>query len=391
MFVRLDLQLEVLEYHSYWNVDTTRIRTVAAVVDEATAALTIEAIEAQLARWLVCSDEQRLVIALWIVHAHIAQWCDQTPYLTVTSPERGCGKSRLLEILERLTPRAWYAVEPSEAVAYRNINAKFPTLLLDEVDAIFNAKVADRHEGLRAILNAGHRKTASVPRCVGTSLEIVEFRVFCPKVLAGIGDLPDTVADRSIPIRLQRKTRDEKVERFLLREATRDLTPLRDLIATWATERGEAIGNARPDMPEELSDRMIEGCESLVAIAELLGRADDARAALVTLLTTTRLDSRESNVLALLSDIRAIFIERDATAIGSATLVNALKMRNDKWAAWYGRALNESDLAKMLRDYGVASKKVRPTEEPSSTRMGYHRDQFFEVWSRYLPQSDVEE
>ena len=72
----------------------------------------------------------------------------------------------------------------------------------------------ETESGLRAILNAGHRRGATVPRCIGVSSKPQDFNVYCAKVLAGIGVLPDTITDRSIPIRLARKRRSEHVERF---------------------------------------------------------------------------------------------------------------------------------------------------------------------------------
>jgi hypothetical protein len=175
-------------------------------------------------RYVVMSEEQLLVVALWVVHTHSIQHCEQTPYLSITSPERRCGKSRLLEVLELLVARPWNTVIPSEAVLYRNIHHKQPTLLLDEIDTIFNPRSADKYEGHRALLNAGHRRGSTVPRCVGTSLTVQEFRVFCAKVLAGIGTLPDTIADRSVPIRLKRRQKDEQVERSSARRSSRSRT-----------------------------------------------------------------------------------------------------------------------------------------------------------------------
>lgn len=35
---------------------------------------------------------------------------EQTPYMVVSSPERQCGKSRLMELTEFLTPRPWYVI-----------------------------------------------------------------------------------------------------------------------------------------------------------------------------------------------------------------------------------------------------------------------------------------
>ena len=55
-------------------------------------------------------------------------------------------------------------------------------------------------------------------------MKLRDFRMFCPKVLAGIGDLPDTVADCSIPIRMERKRRGDEVARW----RWRDVEPIAD-------------------------------------------------------------------------------------------------------------------------------------------------------------------
>ena len=179
-------------------------------------------------------DDERLVTALWIVQAHCFQHFDFSGYLAISSPEKQCGKTTLLELIELLVPRPFPYITPSEAVMFRHIHNVKPTVLLDEVDAIFSPKNADRYEGLRAILNAGFKDGASVPRCKPPSMKIVQYDVYSPKVLAGIGTLPDTIADRSFPIRMQKKTRDERVERFRVREAKVTSAPLREALATWA-------------------------------------------------------------------------------------------------------------------------------------------------------------
>lgn len=53
-------------------------------------------------RYVVMPRERLIAVALWIVHTHCPDLADQTPYLSVTSPERQCGKSRLLDVLELL-------------------------------------------------------------------------------------------------------------------------------------------------------------------------------------------------------------------------------------------------------------------------------------------------
>lgn len=337
-------------------------------------------------RFVVMRKEQTLIVALWVIHTYCLDAFEQTPYLTVTSPEKQCGKSRLLEVLEVVVNRPWQAILPSEAVAYRTIELRVPTLLLDEVDTIFSPKTADKHEGLRALLNAGHRRGSKVPRCVGTSQEIAEFSVFCPKVLAGIGALPDTIADRSVPIRLERKTRDEKVERFLIREVTEHAGAIKEQIAGFVEAHLDALEGNYPQMPEELSDRMQEGTEGLVAIADLLGCGEDARVALVTLLTEERLDSHETMRMRLLHDLFEIFDAHLDGEVGMATdhvLDHLKQLEESPWRNYYGRYLNARDLAGLLKNYGVVSGSMRLTD---GVRRGYKRDDLYAVWERYAPE-----
>src|SRR5919204_12870 len=128
----------------------------------------------------------------------------------------------------------------------------YPTLHPSEVDAIFNTKSADFHEGLRAILNSGSRKGVQVARCLGNSGRVEQFNVFCPKVLAGIGTLPETISDRSIPIRLKRKLPHEKVERFRRREVEALARPVAEQIEQWVGSLdAEQLQAARPELPEE--------------------------------------------------------------------------------------------------------------------------------------------
>ena len=342
-------------------------------------------------RYVVMSEDKLLVIALWIIHTHIIRAFDQTPYLVVTSPEKQCGKSRLLEVLELLVSRPWLVLEPSEAVVYRQVNAKSPTLLLDEVDAIFNPRRADKHEGLRALLNAGHRRGATVPRAMNFGKDVEHFRVFCAKVLAGIGTLPDTITDRSIPIRLERKTREEKTARFFRREAEPVAEELSDRAEKWADANESALADARPTMPEELSDRMQEGCEPVAAIADLLDCGIEARAALVRLLAVERLDSQETMRVRLLRDLRMIFNRRPKAraAFTESLITELLHIPESGWDSYYRRQIDAKDLASLLRHYGVKPTTVRNKHQVAK---GYKRDDLVPVWERYLePEPKPEE
>jgi hypothetical protein len=219
--------------------------------------------------------EQAWVIALWVAHCWVVEAFDFTAYLHINSPEKQCAKTRLLDCLALLVVKAWRAILPSEPVLFRKIESDKPTLLLDEADGIFTSDGKDeRREALRSLLNAGFERGAQVPRRVGqgSNQEVRNFAVFCAKAIAGIGRLPDTVRDRSVPIQLVRRSRDEKVERFRKREAEKEASAIRAELEAWAKlDIIEKLRDARPSLPDALSDRQQDICEPLLAIADMAG------------------------------------------------------------------------------------------------------------------------
>lgn len=145
---------------------------------------------------------------------------------------------------------------------------------MDELDAIFGS-ARERTESLRALLNAGNRPGACVPRCVGPSFEVVDFDVYCPKLLAGIDTgtrIPDTIRDRAIAIHMQRKTSEELVEPFRYRSVKADAAQIHDRLAEWAERHVEALAAATPVVPEALNDRAADAWEPPVGLLETLNR-----------------------------------------------------------------------------------------------------------------------
>src|ERR1035438_9332213 len=86
-----------------------------------------------------------------------------------------------------------------------------PTLLFDELDTTFKGD-KETAQAIRQVLNSGAKYNGTIARVVGEKHTPKDFRVFCPKVLAGIGNLPPTVSGRSLPITLGRKLPTEKVD-----------------------------------------------------------------------------------------------------------------------------------------------------------------------------------
>ena len=246
------------------------------------SAFLLEEVRTFIRRFVVLDDHQADAVALWVAHTYVYLAFGITPYLAITSAEKRSGKTRLLEVLELLVRLALATANISDAALFRIIGAKEPALLMDEVDAIFKSR---EREELRGLLNAGYRRGAVAHRMGGANnRELQTFPVFCPKAFAGIGDcLPDTITDRSIPIRLKRRTRAEQVERFRLRDVEPEGQSLRDRLADWLEPQDDHIAASRPALPDELDDRAQDCWEPLLAIADLAGGdwPDRARAAAI--------------------------------------------------------------------------------------------------------------
>ena len=348
----------------------------------------LDALLQYIIRFVHLTDSQARIAVLWTVHTYAVQFADTTPYLAVTSAEKQCGKSRLLEVFETLVMNPWMTGRVTAAVLTRKIDAKHPTLLLDESDAAFGGN-KEYAEALRGVLNTGHRRGGRASCCVGQGADISfrDFSTFCPKVIAGIGKLPDTVADRSIPIRLKRAALGEGVARFREREVRSEATKLRATVEAWCTLNASKLREARPELPQELTDRLQDGAEPLLSIADAAGGEwPQTRRALVELCNEAQ-SSDDSIGTRLLADILQIFQENDADRATSADLAAILaEIETSQWGEWsHGRPLTPTKLARLLKPFEIGPEVMRIG---ASTPRGYRREQFLDAFKRYLRVED---
>ncbi|RLA48217.1 MAG: hypothetical protein DRR42_16995, partial [Gammaproteobacteria bacterium] len=156
---------------------------------------------------VILPSHEALAIALWVVLTYQFRAFRVCPRLLVSSPEKRCGKTTLLETIQAICFRGLAAANISAAALFRSIEAWEPTLLIDEADTFLHG-----NDELRGILNSGHTKsTAYVIRSVGDDHEPKRFPTFAPIAIGMIKTPPDTLLDRSIVIRLQRKLGAETV------------------------------------------------------------------------------------------------------------------------------------------------------------------------------------
>lgn len=336
-------------------------------------------------------------LVLWCAATHAQTVADSAPRLVIKAPEKRCGKSRCLDIVEAVSHKPIVAVNATPAAIFRSIEAdEPPTLIFDEADTIFptRGKVAEQNEELRGLLNAGHQRGRPARRVVGKGTEqtVVEFPTFAMAALAGIGSMPDTIEDRAVVITMRRRAPGETVAKFRYRRDQLPLHAFRERLHECVAGLLDRLADAEPDMPVE--DRAADTWEPLVALADVAGGEWPERArhaAKVLTAAHEEADATASPGVRLLADCRAVFAAHsNPGAIKTSVLLDGLKDIEDApWADWGRNGLTARKLGDLLREYGITSGNVR--FEDGSQAKGYLRVKFSDAWSRYCAPVPVPE
>jgi hypothetical protein len=355
-----------------------------------------------LQNYMVMGEEHRIACALWLAHTYAPHVAFFSPYLHIYSPVRECGKTNLLTLLESLARRAIKADSMSPAAMYRIIERQSPTLLLDELDTLLKNK--DAGERVRGVLNSGFRRDGRVILCEGDSHEVREFPTYCPKALAGIGDLWDTVASRSIAIQLDRATAAQRLRLSVVRgDRIKDqLEPLRLQVARFAHDTEDVLADSDPAVPEALGARAADIWRPLLAIADAAGDEWPGLARLSAVALSAPRAETDWGVM-LLEDVANCVIE-DPTRVAdgvlrSAVLLEFLHGREDRPWPTFGfgdKPMNLQRLASLLRRF-----EIRPSVHRvgAATVRGYAWVKLRAAITRYttlqrensLPVTDVTE
>lgn len=323
------------------------------------------------------------IISAWVGAAWLCDVWDRFPHLAISSPEKRCGKTTLLNILRVMVPRPMHTSNISPAALYRAIAKNKPTLLFDEAQSLSRVGT-ESGEVNREILNASIEKDSVVIRCGGRKMEeIHEFPVYSPKVFAMIGDLDGVLADRSLPVPMRRRTSADTVQRYRSRVVEARGKALHDELEAWAEQNTE-LARQYYDTIEPFgieNDRMAELLLPLQAVLTITGKGIDVLEAYArTLDERDRQQESQSPGVRLLSACREQF-DDDTKFISTATLIDALKGRTEEpWHRWNrGEGLNPEGLAKLLRPFNIKSQ-----HDITRTVRGYHKAAFAEAWGRYL-------
>jgi hypothetical protein len=333
------------------------------------------------------SEEAAIAVTLWIAATYGQRAWQHAPRLVITGPVKRCGKSRLLDVVYEAAYRPLITVNSTVAAIFRSIGEDPPTILVDEADTIFGPKTSEQNEELRGLLNAGHQRNRPTLRVVGvgTEQQVKEFPTFGMASLAGIGDMPDTIMDRGVIIRMRRRAPHEHVKPFRTRRDAPKLKRLGLQLANWLRERTDELAVFEPDMP--LEDRAADTWEPLIIVADL-AEGDWPKLARETAKKMVgdreAVDNASAKEAAILVDTRKAFASKgNPAAMFTEELLAVLNADSEApWGEYGANGLTGRRLGIMLEKYGISSENVRLDD---AQKKGFMRVKFMDAWTRYCP------
>lgn len=336
-------------------------------------------IKHHIKQYIIADDETITVATLWACFTWFIDVVNYAPIANITAPEKRCGKTKLLSVLKRLSYNSLITANISPAALFRLIEQSKPTLLIDEVDSFLEA-----HEDMRGIINAGFtRESSLIVRCVGDEHQLAGFNVWGAKALCGIGKIADTLQDRSIPLKLRRKTHGETVHN-VDKSDPEQWRVLRAKLARFAQDNKLKLLTTQPEPLPQLNDRANDCFEPLLQIACLAGETWLKQAQQAAICLSGGEQEDNSTRTELLNDIKTLFDTKKIDRIFSHELIYALNEDNEaNWCTWNrGRGITARNLAKLLKEFGIVSNTIRigMTERAK----GYIKDQFSDAFTRYL-------
>ena len=345
-----------------------------------------------LARYLQCSQHQRTVLSLWILHTHCFAAARTTPYLAIQSARKLSGKTLCLRLLSLLSSHPTLTSGYTAATLVKRIHScphQLPTFLLDESPATLGSRARSRNPKLRSILVSGFQPG------IAYSDRSLDCTIFSPKAFASVGPLPESLADCSIPILLQPLHHPDQsnIQRFDLASAQQQAQPLVAALESWSRKNISTLKSApacqRKDFPQRLTWRGQDLVEPLLHLADLVGGDYPARAreALLHVFDDPGRQQSATDVQ-LLRQIRLCF-EHHRWPDGLPTSLILADLHSLPSRPWdIDGPLTDRSLARMLRRYDIRPRVFRKksSSNASSTARGYLQEEFINVWHNLLDQ-----
>ena len=232
-------------------------------------------IKSYIDRFLVLpEDGNSSFLALWTMGTYVYRVFRHFPYVHINA-EKGSGKSTLMEILEPIAFNGKHVIDTTGPAMFREVHRNGSTLFIDEAETLGGKSSVK--SSLNAILNAGFAKGSTVARANE------QFYIYSPKMVAGIQEINDVLASRSVKLKMLRRLEDEKVERYIDTRQIRDYQQsIRDNLYVFGLNHAtEIYDRYSTDLSKEpayahLVNRAFDVWAPIFIIAEIVGKASDS-------------------------------------------------------------------------------------------------------------------
>lgn len=347
----------------------------------------IAKIEQYFAKYVSAPAEYHFVAALWSAMTYIYRELDTVPYLCLTSLTKRSGKTMFgIDLLRKVCSQPLDASGMSGPVLYRKLRENDGGVLFaDEAEGMSSGASGK----LRTSLNTGYKRGQTMPVVQGNS--VIDMPVFGPKCFVLIGDVHDTLRDRSIVFYMRRATPEQMVglSRYVSTVAEAEAAELATELGTVMADKASEILDVYRSHKgiDWLSSRDAEIWLSLFAICEVLEPtrvrelmrvstdiSADKTQELVKFSAQTAKDAEEKanraeHCARLIQDMASLLKGRKY--ILSEEVVNALKeLPTAPWRRYRGRGLNDQDIGYLLPTR-LQAKNIKVQAKPQIVRRGW--------------------
>lgn len=316
------------------------------------------------------------ICALWVIGTHVYKRFDSFGYLVITATTKRAGKTILAELMAMLSRDAKNGTSMTASVM-RRLVSKGSTLFFDEAESL-NSEAASAQ---REYLNIGYRAGQSVFMPGNGPDEVIEYPAYGPKCFILIGDVNDTLRDRSITVELRRAIASKKYRRS---EAEREAEQI----------QGQRGNNDQTELTNYFENQLGEDFDAYDAYDALEGREAEIWTAILTLASRfapSRLDAiirtavdlsaikqttekrrfseirREAEKAAgdsayserAMRDLSSVFHQGEKTLSSEAAIERMKQIATAPWRTYKGTGLTAVLLSDLLSVFGVNTRSVK--------------------------------
>jgi hypothetical protein len=321
------------------------------------------------------------VCVLWCIATWFVPCFDTFGILTIWATLKRCGKSSLMKALAFMCHDYLLGTDISGPALFSHMSAAQETggstVAMDESE-----KLSNENDPRREYFNVAPYRGIGVVR-QGTDEEgnktSAKFELFSPIMIVMIGNVYDTLRDRSISVEMTRMIGQQK-KRFLHMIAQPEGETIgkriNPLVARFTNQKGE--GMMRDTMMSimlnetEIDSRDLEMWAPILSVAKIIG--DDIYKLVLSVATRMvfsktapakqhkDLKDRERQQLIAdfapkaLKDLAELAKKGDLLIEGIAEKMIA---HNDLWKLFKGDGITSADICEMLKLHGIESKTIR--------------------------------